>query len=126
MGRGDWREEASAVPPLLDPGADDGSECLPEVDVEDGVDDGVHEPGHSHPRLQGKGQEGKRKGERVHVAEPGGEEEGDEADLAGLHAHLDADGVLDVEREEGEPAEEEDASRRGRRQSGREGKEGRR
>lgn len=61
-------------------------EGLPELGVEDGVDDGVHA--------------------WVDVPQEGGGEEGD---LAGgrLDVELDADGVQDVAREEGDPTDEE-------------------
>ena len=63
-----------------------------EVEVEDGVDDGVEEA--------------------VDVAEPDEEGEEDGVDVALRpveHRVADADGVDDVDCEEGNPAEEEDA-----------------
>ena len=58
-------------------------ERLPELEIEDGVDDWV--------------------GEAVHVADPGGEEEGHQAGAA-VGALLHADGVHDVTGEERHPA----------------------
>lgn len=63
-------------------------ERLPELRIEDGVDDRVDEA--------------------VHVAEPGRQDEGRHARLAG-HVQLGAHRVHDVAGEERHPADEEDA-----------------
>lgn len=76
----------------LGPEKHDFLEGFPELGVEDGVDDGVDEA--------------------VHVAQPGGEEEGGHARLAG-QVQLAAHGVQDVAREEGHPAYQEDAWNKG-------------
>lgn len=69
-------------------------ESFPKLRIEDRVDDGIHEA--------------------VHVAEPGGQYE-DRHPWSAVRIQFRTDGVHDVAREKGNPANEEDTCRgRGR------------